>query len=398
MTTDPNILEGVLTPLQHIFSAIGYVWPFVVPPLLWYLFRSMWKPHVWSHFGSAQKKVLLEIVPPRDLEQGPLLMEQFFAGMAGSEKSLTAYESWVVGEFQAPYSLELVSTEGIIHFYIRCWEPYRNLVEANLYAQYPGVEIYEVEDYTKKVPENIPNKDWNLWGTDFILTKPDVYPIRTYKFFEESITGKMVDPLASVIELMSKLGPDQHLWLQYITVPAVPSWNEKYGEPQIQEWIKARTEVKEGVPDGPLEFKLTPGERDVLKAMQANNGKLMFIVKMRMVYFARREVFSKSTGVSGMIGTIKQFNDQNLNNFKPEAHTKTKVDYYKTEKRLKKKQREIFLKYKHRDREPYENLFMLSTEEMATIFHLPDMSVIAPNLQRVAAKRGSAPMNLPVDL
>jgi hypothetical protein len=358
----------------------------------------MWKPHVWGHFGASKRKVVLEIVPPRDLEQGPLLMEQFFAGLAGSEKSLTAYETWVVGEYQAHYSLELVSTEGTIHFYIHCWEEYRNLVEANLYAQYPGVEIYEVEDYTKKVPEVIPNKDWNLWGTDFILTKPDVYPIRTYKFFEESVTGKMVDPLASIIELMSQIGPGQHLWLQYVSVPAIPRWGETIGQQQIDDWLKERTEVKEGVPDGPLEFKLTPGERDVLKAMQANNGKLMFIVKMRMVYFGRREVFAKATGVSGMIGTIKQFNDQNLNNFKPEGDTKTKTDYYKAEKRLKKKQREIFHKYKHRDKEPYGNRFMLSTEEMATVFHLPDMSVIAPNLQRVAAKRGSAPMNLPVDL
>jgi hypothetical protein len=41
---------------------------------------------------------------------------------------------------------------------------------------------------------------------------------------------------------------------------------------------------------------------------------------------------------------------------------------------------------------------MFSTEEMATIFHMPDMSVIAPTLQRVTAKRGSAPMNLPIEL
>jgi hypothetical protein len=392
-----NIFNDLFAPLADIFVAIGYVWPFVVPPLLWYLFKSLWKPHVWGHFGRTQPKVILELIPPRDIEQSPLLMESFFIGLAGSEKSLTTFEEWIVGEYQASYSLEIVSTEGNIHFYIRCWQSYRNLVEANLYAQYPGIELIEVDDYTKIVPRTAPNNEWNIWGSDFILTKPDVYPIRTYKHFEESVTGKMLDPLGSLIEIMSKAGPGQHMWLQYIIVPAQPSWNPTKGQAQIDEWLEKRTKVKEGDVGGPLEFILTPGEREALKAMQENNAKLMFHTKMRYVYVGRRGAFDKSTGVSGVIGTIKQFNDQNLNNLKPEKETKTKVDYYNTDRRLKKKQREIMNWYKTRDNEPYHNRFMFSAEELATVFHIPDMNVVAPTLQRVAAKRGSAPMNLPID-
>jgi len=39
---------------------------------------------------------------------------------------------------------------------------------------------------------------------------------------------------------------------------------------------------------------------------------------------------------------------------------------------------------------------LLSTEELATVFHIPDMAVIAPTMVRVAAKRGGAPVNLPI--
>lgn len=397
MTNDANIFTDLFALFADIFVIFSYVWPFILPPLLWYLFRNLWKPHVWTHFGRSQPKVILELIPPRDIEQSPLLMESFFAGLAGSEKTLTTAEEWIVGEFQASYSLEIVSTEGNIHFYIRCWKSYQNAVEANLYAQYPGIEIVEVEDYTNVVPKTAPNHEWNIWGSDFIITKPDVYPIRTYKHFEESVTGKMLDPLASLIEIMSKAGPGQHMWLQYIVVPASPKWNGTEGQKQIDEWVAKKTKAKEGELSGPLEFKLTPGDRDVLKAMQENNGKLMFIVKMRYVYVGRRGAFHKPTGVSGVIGTIKQFNDQNLNNVKPEGETKTKANYYKTEKRLKKKQREILNWYKNRDPEPYHNRFMFSTEELATVFHVPDMNVIAPNLQRVAAKRATAPMNLPIE-
>jgi hypothetical protein len=270
-------------------------------------------------------------------------------------------------------------------------------VEANLYAQYPGVEIMEVEDYTKMIPKTAPNKDWNVWGSDFILTKPDVYPIRTYKKFEESVTGKMLDPLAATMEIMSKAGPGQHMWLQYISIPASPGWNSKDGQQQIDEWLEKRMKKVSAESGAPLEFNITPGERDILKAMQENNSKLMFSVKMRYVYVGRRGAFDKSTGVSGLIGSLKQFNDQNLNNIKPEGETKTKTGYYNAEKRMKKKQREILNWYRNRDREPYHNLFMFSIEELATVFHIPDMNVVAPTLQRVAAKRGSAPMNLPIE-
>jgi hypothetical protein len=40
---------------------------------------------------------------------------------------------------------------------------------------------------------------------------------------------------------------------------------------------------------------------------------------------------------------------------------------------------------------------VMSTEELATVFHFPDMNVLAPSLTRVEAKRGGAPSNLPIE-
>lgn len=41
------------------------------------------------------------------------------------------------------------------------------------------------------------------------------------------------------------------------------------------------------------------------------------------------------------------------------------------------------------------NDFILSTEELATIFHLPSTVVSAPTFDRAESKRGVAPSNLP---
>jgi hypothetical protein len=144
------------------------------------------------------------------------------------------------------------------------------------------------------------------------------------------------------------------------------------------------------------EQKITYGQKEIIKALEENLGKMMFRTKVRYVYVGRREGFDKPTGISGFIGGIKQFNDQNLNSFKPNNDTKTKAEFIFTESRLRYMQRRIFRRYITRDPQPYDVRFLLSAEELATIFHIPDMSVTAPALTRVTAKTGGAPSNLPI--
>ncbi len=414
-----------------IASVASDVWFYVLPFVLYPLFIFLWLSSRNELFGSNIEWVLLEIIPPKELEKSPHPMEMIFSGFGGVIKSPTVFEEYIAGEYPAKFSLELVSTEGLVHMYIRTQKPFRNLVEAHFYAQYPNVEIVEAEDYTKHVPRTLPNRDWDLWGTEFILFKPDLYPIRTYKFFEESVTGKMLDPLAGLIETMGKIGPGQHLWLQFLVTPVKEDWGAKKGQATIEEFlgheevaglgIFARvwhdlvdvfrnlfsgllgqeltwTSLSEAAAaeEQPVEFRLTPGQKDILKALESNIGKPMFKTKMRHVYIGQKEHFSKATGVSAFIGAIKQFNDLNLNSMVPDDLTKTYASYLLVDQRTRYRQRRLFRRYITRDSDPPSNCFMFSSEELATVFHLPDMQVLAPALSRVMTKRGGAPNNLPV--
>lgn len=416
--------------MGSVFSVVMSVWFILFPPILYFLFKLFWMFHVWGHYGSKIKWVLLEIIPPRDIEKSPALMESIFSGFAGVMKSPTTLEEYIKGDFPTSFSLELVSLEGQVHFYIRTQAGFRNLVEAHFYAQYPGIEIVEVEDYVHQVPKTIPNKDWDLWGTDFNFVKPDLYPIKTYRFFEETVTGKMIDPLAGLIETMGKTGPGQYIWLQFIVTPFSEKWyatgkstiDEFLGKEKVekasiigrffsdivdvltnlgkgllgQEVVFSSGESAEKKDEQPLEFRLSPGQKKVLEALENNLGKQMFRTRMRHVYIGRRENFSKPTGVSSFIGAIKQFNDFNLNSVKPEEGSKTYANYLFAQERLRYRQRRIFRRYVDRDGSPESTLIMLSAEELATLFHIPDMAVAAPTLTRVAARRGGAPTNLPV--
>lgn len=423
-------LSEAFSLMGNVFSVVMSVWFILFPPLLYFLFKLLWMFHVWGHYGSKIKWVLLEMIPPRDIEKSPALMESIFSGFAGVMKSPSALEEFIKGEYPTSFSLEIASIDGQVHFYIRTQAGFRNLVEAHFYAQYPGIEMVEVEDYTTLVPRTIPNKDWDLWGTDFVLVKPDLYPLKTYRFFEETVTGKMIDPLAGLIETMAKTGPGQYIWLQFIITPFSEKWYAT-GQGTIDEFLGKVKEAKQSMigrlfsdildvlanigrgimgqevvfggaaesakkEEQPLEFRLSPGQKKVLEALENNLGKQMFKTRMRHVYVGRRETFNKPTGVSSFIGAIKQFNDFNLNSVKPDDNSKTYASYIFVEERLRYRQRRLFRRYINRDSDPQSSRFMLSAEELATVFHIPDMAVTAPTLTRVAARRGGAPMNLPI--
>ncbi|EKE19779.1 MAG: hypothetical protein ACD_8C00107G0006 [uncultured bacterium] len=420
-------INGVVSDLKIVGDVLSYTWYIILPPLFFLFFKLLWMYHIQGAFWDSADWVLLELIPPKNIEKSPKPMEALFAGFAGVEKSFNTFEIYKDGAFTDYMSLEIVSDQGTVHFYIRTMIKYRHIVEAHLYAQYPDVEILEVSDYVDDVPKIIPNKQWDLWGTDFMYVRPKAYPIRTYKTFEEDITGTMIDPLSSVLEVMGKLGPGMRIWFQIIIKPASPSWASKEGV-KITDKLKGKEKKESGMLErffsdladvflniipamkGPVEFasekkkeespldtRLSPGERDVLKAVEDNLGKLQFYTKMRFVLVGRREVMDKSF-VSSFTGGLKQFGDDNLNSFKPDNISKTKADYWMRKSRLAYKQRKILRRYRNRSMDGVPDAEMvMSSEELATVFHLPDMNVMAPSLTRVEAKRGGAPSNLPIE-
>ncbi len=430
--SDMNTFREFFQPIFGMFGAMLDVWFVVLPFVFFFLFKLLWMKYARRKYIGTLSWMLLEIIPPRELEKSPKLMESIFAGLAGVIKNANPIEIYVQGFLPDYFSLELVGTEGIVHFYIRTQTKYRNLLEAHFYAQYPDVEIIEVPDYIANVPVTIPNKDWDLWGTEFEFVKPDAYPIRTYTNFEEDVTGKMIDPLAGLTEVMAQTGPGQHLWLQYLICPRGQegAWVKEYGMTVVNKIIGKAPEEAIGILRrmghdffevgsnlhkgllaqeieftgleaekkelGPVEFRLTPGEKDVLKAVQANIGKQQFQTRMRFLYIGRKEGFDRSL-ISAFIGGIKQFNDMNLNSLKPNDKTKTTANFLFAHDRLRFRQRVIHTHYRDRDWDSASDPFFLSSEELATLYHLPDMAVTTPTMTRVAAKRGGAPANLPVE-
>ena len=143
-------------------------------------------------------------------------------------------------------------------------------------------------------------------------------------------------------------------------------------------------------------LELSPGKHDILKAVEKSWDKLGYETGIRYLYLGPREAFHQAH-VAGILGAFRQFSSQNLNGFKINKYTLTYAKGLFKKSKLFYRKRIIYQSY--RDRKLYITGFVryvLNTEELATIFHFPDIGVRSPLLPRVEAKKGEPPVGLPM--
>jgi len=410
-------------------------WWWLIAPLVLYFpakyFYFWWIN--WEVWYKEQKWVMLELIPPGEIEKPFHAMEDIFSSFWPIYDAPNWRAKWCEGEIaKGPFwfSLEITSIEGKVHFYLRIPAFARKMFESVIHAYYPETEILEVPDYTQQVPQDIPNKEWDLFGEDYILLKDWTYPIRTYKYFEpsspEGIPGeKKVDPINALMEGLTKIKSGEQVWFQIIVTPILDAdipWITKGKElasklshrpapekpkPIVKEVIDVLlTGPKEEAPkekkEFPLEFTLTPGEREILKAVEEKICKYGFKVSMRSLYVYRKESY-QAPHAAIVRSYFSHFNTQNLNSFLFSAKTRTKIQYLFRERRVFKRKKDIFRKYVNRFPPSYPDLFghgnfVLNTEELASIFHFPTKaSALPPGVPRVYVKKGEPPPDIPTD-
>ncbi len=202
----------IVGPVISWFIALAPAW---LPIILAVVFWQFWIRYRRADFIANQETMVLEIKIPRDIDKSPRAMELVFSGLYIGFGETTFIDRWIEGNVRPWFSFELMSDGGRIHFYIWTRRRFREMVETQIYAQYPNVEIYEVEDYASRMhydPER-----YGAWGCDFTLTNKDPYPIKTYIDYELDRDPKeehKIDPLAHLFEFLSTLKPGEQVWYQ----------------------------------------------------------------------------------------------------------------------------------------------------------------------------------------
>lgn len=398
-------------------------WWIVLPPILFLIFWEFWLYYVGTSYTSKMSWSMIEINVPKEVFQTPKAVENIFSTLHSMSSPPEWLDKYWKGKIQDYISLEMVGDNGTSHIYIRMPSNLKGYITSQIYAQYPKAEIREVPDYTTNIPLTAPDKQYDLWGTELILTKEDGYPIKTYIQFEETVEEKRLDPVSSIIESFAQLQDGEQIWIQILIKPANEDW-VKRGQELVNKLIGkkttpkktnldkavdllliqpidaivssggvAKSEKKESSPSQ-IQF-LSPGQKEVVESVEKNIAKLGYNTTIRTIYIAKRDIYNR-TNIAAILGFFKQFNTLNLNGFKPNSDiTPNKVKYYLMKKpREYIRKRSVFINYKLRL--PGKVNFVFNTEELATIFHFPSTIVEAPSTPRVEAKKAEPPINLPI--
>lgn len=295
--------------------------------------------------------VLLEIAVPRDNEVKIDVMEQVFAALHSVKKG----GFWQRFKAQQHMSFEIVGRKEDIRFYISCHRKNKDLVEKLMAGAYPGLQVKEVDEY------NIFNETGKVAFAELVLKKESYKPIKVFK----ELT---VDPMATITASLARFSEGEAAAIQIIVVPAESVW-QKNGEGFV-----ASTKKSEADPEK-AKFKMSPAD---MEAIDNKVNKPGFLTAVRIVTVAATES-AASSNLSNLKGAFSTFNSQ-LNGF--------------SGKDIKFKSG-FMVDFIYRYQSMFGNNAVLNSEELATVWHMPNKTVETPHIHWLVAKAAPATGGFP---
>ena len=329
-------------------SALGYL------VFLRYKFRNREKESLDS--------TLIQVALPRDNEIKIDAAEQLFSSFASLYKSgkipfLTT---------QPSISFEIVGMPGDIRFFVSTPNKYKDFVEKQIHGAYPDAEIREVDEKTPLKEGFVVGNDYNIFGENskvafakLVLKKSNYEPIKVYKDLP-------TDPLSTISSVLAKMTEGEGAAIQVLISPADSKW-KKLGRNYL-----SKIKKEEANPET-AKYSADPKE---LEGIENKIGKPGFSIVVRIVVSSSTKESSEAH-LNNIVNAFSQFSS--LNSF-----TKSAV-------RRKKAFMDDFI-YRY---PPLWGGSILTSEELATIYHFPNKSVATPHIFWVNSKRAPAAAHIP---
>lgn len=295
--------------------------------------------------------VLLEIAVPRDNEVKIDAAEQIFAALHSIKQGGFGQRF----KAQQHVSFEIVARKEDIRFYISCHRNNMELIEKLLAGAYTGVQVREVEEY------NIFTQSGKVAFTEMVLRGESYKPIKVYK---ELTT----DPLSSLTASIAKYGEGEAAVVQIIVVPAESEW-QKAGEGYISKTKKSESDPEKA------KFKMSPAD---FEAIDNKIGKPGYLTAVRIVTVAPTEGQAKQN-LSNLKGAYSQFNGSR-NGFRGK-----KIRFNGG----------FMVDFIYRYQSMFGNNSVLNTEELATLWHMPNKTIETPHIYWLNAKSAPATGGFP---
>jgi hypothetical protein len=335
-------LLAALVLVLVLLAMLGYA------ALLWY----RWK----DREERSLKLVTLLVAVPQDNEIKIDAMEQIINSMSSMYKS-AKFKFLQMFNSQPFASLEIIGTNEDIRFYISIPQNYQDLVEKQIYSIYNGADIKVVDE------PNIYCEDGCVEYSWLTLKKNSYYPLKTYKEIP-------TDPLSSVTSALSKLNQNESVAIQLVISPTDGSW-AKSGKGFISSTKKSESNPEKA------SYKVDAKQ---LESMDNKCSKPGFETALRIVAVAPNKEIAKMniSNIKACFGQLES----------PWNKLSSKKIRFKT----------LFMEdfiYKYQVIFWQKHKTILSSDEIASIFHFPSKVIETPNIYWLKTKKAAAPIDSP---
>ncbi len=303
--------------------------------------------------------VLLQVALPRENEIKIDAAEQLFSSFSSIKKG-----NW----HSAPdhLSFEIVGTHGDIRFYVHAPRRLQDLVEKQVNGAYPDADITVVDQDDPK-QKNIIGNEYNIFSetgkvafASLSLSESDYQPLKNFK-------DMPIDGLSMLTSVLAKMTHGEGAAVQMLISPVSSKW-KKAGREYI-----TQTKKNESNPE-----KATYStDAKELEGIENKIGKPGFNTTIRIVV-SSSSTEAAEAHLNNIVSAFGQFNGAN-----------------------EFKQNKIWLKslfvrdFIYRYFPMHGQTSVLSSEELATIFHFPNKSITTPHIFWLNSKRAPAPTQIP---
>lgn len=299
----------------------------------------------------SMRFVVMQISVPRDNEVKIEAAEQMFASLYSIKKG------GFMQKFRAQQhmSFEIVARREEIKFYVACHVDLASLVEKQLASAYSGAEVKVVED------PNIFSEEGKVEIAELAVRDKSYQPLKTYK-------DLATDPLSLITTTLSKLSDGEAAAIQILISPAESDWS-KAGKAYLSGLKKSESDPEKA------SFKMSP---EAMQAIDHKVGKPGFLTTIRIVSVAPTQPQAKAN-LDNIKGSFSQFNSE-TNGF--------------TGRSIRWKN-QFMVDFIYRYQSILGQNSILSTDELATVWHLPSKMIETPHIAWLPAKMAPATGGIP---
>ncbi len=308
--------------------------------------------------------------------------EQLVTGFSNIHSK--GWNKFVYGEPYVALEMAVHHIGEETHIYIAVPKSNDDIIEKQIYSFYPTAEVSRAKDYNIFNPEGASTGSYLRYAADPIL------PIKTYQKMES-------DPIGGILTSMSKLQAEGEGAAFQMLIRPSHADSQKSLATKVSREMQSGYQFKEALqrakhppkpkkpdPDKPPEPEkpkvVTPADEEVIKAITAKASKPSFDVNVRLIASAASLPRAEQI-LSEFEGSFVQYSSPDINSLKPNRLNGKNLD-------------RLIYDFSFRLFEDNQTMTM-STEEIASLYHLPIANTAAPKVKFLKSKMAEPPANLP---